>query len=463
MNRNPCPYFAIRLLCLFVVILALGTPASAEWKEKVLYSFQGGSDGATPAGGVVFDKEGNLYGATGDGGSSCPSPGCGTVFQLAPPTTNGDPWTETVLYGFHGNDGSRPTGGVILDQQGNLYGVTAYGGTGTCLLLGYNVGCGLVYELSPPAQKGGAWTETVLYSFQNASDGQEPNGNLVFDNAGNLYGATTFGGGKGTSCDPFYQYCGMVFKLSPPNHKSGKWTEQKLHSFAGVVNGQQSGDGANPNGGLVLDSKGAVYGTTYYGGNNQKGSCQGGSWGTGCGMVFKLTPPKRAGGRWTEKVVHQFNGRDGSNSAAGVVLDANGNLYGTTYFGPPHGYGLIFELKKPSGKVHSWTEMVLHPFSGGNDGANPAASLVFDNHGGLYGTASVDGGGAQYGTVLQLLRKGQAWAANVLYAFPGAPNGRIPTTSLIFDEDGSLYGTTTEGGNGACSYFGCGTVFEVSP
>jgi hypothetical protein len=171
---------AANRLLLVVFILALVSMASAEWKEKVLYSFQGGTtDGASPAGGVVFDKAGKLYGATTDGGGECPPAQCGIVFQLAPPAKKGDPWTETVLHVFKGNaagDGNTPVGSVIIDSSGNLYGTTGYGGTGTCELLGEKVGCGTVYELSPPAEKGGAWTETVLYSFPTAKLWLRPNG-----------------------------------------------------------------------------------------------------------------------------------------------------------------------------------------------------------------------------------------------------------------------------------------------
>jgi hypothetical protein len=211
---------------------------------------------------VVFDKQGNLYVATTDGGPpSCAPIGgaCGTVYELSPPAKEGDPWTATLIRMFEGkksNDASVPTGGLILDGAGNLYGVTGYGGTGDCVLVGVPAGCGTVYELSPPAQKGGAWTETILYSFPSSKQGYLPNGGLIFDSEGNLYGATMFGGGQGTACDPFYQYCGAVFKLSPPKTKGGKWAEHVLHSFAGGT------DGANPKGSLVLDNKGAIYGTT---------------------------------------------------------------------------------------------------------------------------------------------------------------------------------------------------------
>src|ERR1700680_2997005 len=171
MTRKRYSRSAIRLFPLFVVFFALISPASAEWREKVLYSFQGGSDGSTPAGGVVFDKQGKLYGATTDGGAAnCVSLfQCGTVFRLSPPAKQGDPWTETVLHVFKGGasgDGASPFGGLVIDGSGNLYGTTGYGGTGSCIVLGTNVGCGAVYELSPPVQKGGAWTEKLLYSFR---------------------------------------------------------------------------------------------------------------------------------------------------------------------------------------------------------------------------------------------------------------------------------------------------------
>ena len=143
MTHKKCSQSLIRICLLFAVALTLAVPASAEWKEKVLYSFQGGpNDGSVPAGGVVFDPQGNLYGATTDGGPATCKPiggACGTVFQLSAPAQKGAAWTETLIYQFQGkgsNDGSVPNGGLIRDAAGNLYGVTAYGGTGNCILLG---------------------------------------------------------------------------------------------------------------------------------------------------------------------------------------------------------------------------------------------------------------------------------------------------------------------------------------
>jgi hypothetical protein len=456
MARNPNVRLAVGTIFL---ILAAASTASAEWKEKVLYSFQGGNDGYTPAGGVVFDKAGNLYGANSWGGSGgCPSPGCGTVFELSPPTQKGGAWTETTIYAFQGvlgsvKDGLTPEGGVIVDQQGNLYGTTSLGGDGPCILLGSQTGCGIVYELSHPTQKGGAWTETILYNFQGGIDGNFPLGDLVFDGRGNLYGATYFGGGKGTTCNPYYGgNCGTVFELSPPKQKRSVWTEKILHSFTGAP------DGADPNGGLVLDSKGAVYGTTYYGGdaNQECGT-------VGCGTVFKVGPPAKQGEGWSEKVLHRFNVEDGVYPKAGVIFDESGNLYSTTHFGPQNGYGLIFELKKPSGKSSFWTDTVLYLFKEGDDGAYPDAGLTFDTHGNIYGTATESS--THGGDVFQLKppkKKRGAWSLAVVRDFTGDPDGADPAASLVLDKDGNLYSTTQQGGTGKSCQGGCGTVFEVS-
>jgi hypothetical protein len=449
-------------LLLFVLILPLASTASAEWNEKVLYSFQGIPDGAVPAGGVVFDKAGNLYGATGDGGAStCEGPGqCGTVYQLKPPAQKGGAWTETVLYIFKGhaqNDGATPEGGLVIDQAGNLYGTTGYGGSGPCLLLGAAVGCGTVYELSPPAKQGDPWKEKVLYSFQGGKDGFVASGDLVFDKAGNLYGATLFGGGKGTTCDSLYGgQCGTVFKLSPPKTKGGKWTEKVLHSFAGVQPGQEFGDGASPNGGLVLDSVGAVYGTTFNGGYNCPHRSD-----QGCGTVFQLKPPTKTRG-WIEKQIHVFkNGDDGTQPSAGVVFGVDGLLYGGAGGGSKGG-GIIFRLTPAANGP--WKESILYELSSDTYGYDPSVA-IFDCSGNLYGiTADVPDSAS--GSVFRLKppgRTGGTWVINFLYYFTGQPDGVSPNPYLIFDHGGDLYGTTQYGGEGTACQTGCGMVFEVRP
>jgi uncharacterized repeat protein (TIGR03803 family) len=465
---------ASRFLPLLLVIVAFTSNASAEWKEKVLYSFQGGSDGQSPTGSLVFDKVGNLYGATNEGGSVCPPPGCGTIFRLRP--ASGGMWTETILYEFNGTQGSRPVGGLIQDSDGDLYGTAAYGGGGQCTLFGDIVGCGVVYELLPPTVNGGKWTYTVLYNFQGGKDGDFPYGALVLDRLGSLYGATQFGGGRGTTCNAYFGgNCGTVFKLSPPAEKGGAWVEQVLYSFAGGQAGKADGDGANPDGGLVLnDQSGDVYGTTYFGGN-ESGDCDGGSGGTGCGIVFELVPPARAtvapepvspaneAGAWKENILFRFDGTGGAQPGAGVIFGQDTNLYGTTIYGGYEGDGIAFELLKPPGNTKSWTEKVLYLFGGKGTGLEPSAGLLLGTGGALYGTSL--GGEMPRGVVFRLNPEGDAegWEATVLYNFTGAPDGNHPIASLITDGSESLYGTTEYGGSGGACQGGCGTVFEVTP
>ncbi len=445
-------------LILALILAFASTAIAAQWKEQVLYSFQGGaSDGSDPAGGVVFDKAGNLYGATTGWGSDSCGPianECGLVFELSPPTKKGDAWTETILYEFKGkdsNDASGPAGGVILDAAGNVYGTTAYGGTGDCVLLGTKAGCGTVYELSPPAKKGDPWTETLLYSFKSGNDGYFPWGTLTFDSKGNLYGSTQFGGGKGNTCNPYFQYCGTVFKLSPPKQKGGKWTEKVLHSFGGGA------DGANPNGGLIVDSTGTIYGTSPAGGNQ---GCKTDS-GIGCGTAFELKPPAEKGGAWTEQILHRFSGGgDGADPDAGLTPAKDGSFYGPAAGGGKYNRGLIFRLTPQ--RSGAWTESLLYSFVGNQAGQNPGA-LTFGSDGNLYGGAS--GGQNFQGLIFRLNRPahGKTWRLTVLYNFKRSDDGAGPDAGLIFDGVGNLYSTTVVGGDGTGCTNGCGTVFEVSP
>jgi hypothetical protein len=458
MDRNRYSRVVSRLLAIFAVALTLAIPAWSEWTEKVLYSFQGGTnDGSFPVGSVVFGSQGDLYGVLQYyGPPSCAPIGneCGAIFQLTPPAHKDDPWTETLIYHFQGkkgNDGESPNGGLLIDGQGNLYGVTAYGGTGDCLLLGVKAGCGTVYKLSPPKQKGEAWKETILYSFPTAKQGYLPDGNLAFDSAGNLYGATVFGGGKGTTCDAFYQYCGAVFELSPPKQKGGKWTENVLHSFEGGT------DGANPNGGLVLDHAGSIFGTTAIGGNKICQDAHGKP--IGCGIVFQLRAPAKKDGAWTEKILHRFtDGNDGAGPSSGLIFDAKGALYGTTGGGGSGFNGTVFRLTKTSGY---WAETILYSFSYENtdDGSEPGGGLTLDKSGGLYGPAGA-GGTYNRGLVYRLKPAGQGktWLLTVLYDFQPAPDACGPGARLTPDGAGKLYSTTPGGGTS-----GNGTVFSIAP
>jgi uncharacterized repeat protein (TIGR03803 family) len=294
-------------------------------------------------------------------------------------------------------------------------------------------------------------------------------GNLAFDSAGNLYGATEFGGGYG-SCDaPYYQYCGTVFEVSPPTVRGGKWTEKVLHAFKSVESGKQLGDGASPNGGLVFDSKGALYGTTYYGGNQ---ACGASGW-IGCGTVFELEPPTSKRGAWTEKILLRLksDGSMGDEPAAGVIFGPSDDLYGTTLYGgqvPTKDNGTVFSLGRS--KDGSWNETLLHSFPfGGFGGSDPLAGVIFDGTGNIYGTTSY--GGSQFeGTVFQLAPPGsieKSWTYKALYSFGKYPDGNTPEANLTFDKLGNLYGTTVYGGVGyECpppGQYHCGTVFELQP
>jgi uncharacterized repeat protein (TIGR03803 family) len=218
-----------RPLVIFVAILMIvGNAWAADSKGGVIYRLQGGNDGDRPFAGLIADQAGNLYGTTYNGGGGPYFVGCcGTVFEVSPPAAPGDPWTETVLYSFQGGtDGGAPDGSLVFDQTGNLYGTTTQGGQNAeC------PNCGTVFELTPPANVGGAWTETILHRFTGLidnSDGAGPIGALVFDKAGNLYGTTYVGGLLSD---------GTVFQLSPPTTPGGSWTETTIYGFRGRSDG----------------------------------------------------------------------------------------------------------------------------------------------------------------------------------------------------------------------------------
>jgi uncharacterized repeat protein (TIGR03803 family) len=396
-----------------IVTVTLLVTSTFAATEKVLYSFNNnGKDGHNPYASLIFDTSGNLFGTTLLGGAH----DFGTVFELTPKTGGG--WTEKILHNFNGPDGYYPQGGVILDASGNLYGTTSGGGAH---------GVGTVFELTRKA--GGGWTEKVLHSFNaGGKDGYDPYAGLTFDVSGNLYGTTDYGGTENY---------GTVVELTP--QKTGGWTEKVLYSFK-----NDGRDGFDLYAGVVLDKSGNLYGTTYGGGAY------------GYGTVFELTP--KAGGGWTEKVLHSFNAnsKDGYQPLASLIVDASGNLYGTTLNGgDQNGYGTVFELtpKKSGG----WTEKILHTFNGSTDGLNPYTSLIFDASGNLYGTTAgggVNGGGTVFN--LTPTRDG-GWKEKVLYGF-NFKDGSSPYASLIFETAGKLYGTTYVGG--AYDY---GTVFAIAP
>jgi uncharacterized repeat protein (TIGR03803 family) len=269
---------------------------NAAWTKTVFHSFNGGSDGSDPSGGLIRDASGMLYGVTASGGTS----GFGTVGRLAGST-------EVVLHSFPLTDGSAntsgnlPVAGLTRDVSGVLYGTTYSGGVPCPRSPG---GCGTVFKLTPPAAGKTVWIETVVHSFTGGGDGDGPNAGLTRGASGALY-STTFFGGVGCGGEG----CGTVFKLTPPAPGKTAWLETVLYRFTG------GGDGEGPNAGLTRDTSGALYGTTYYGGV--------GCGGVGCGTVFKRTPPAARKTAWIETVLYRFTGgSDGGAHSAGLIRDS---------------------------------------------------------------------------------------------------------------------------------------------
>jgi uncharacterized repeat protein (TIGR03803 family) len=359
------------------VAFKVAPPSSGAgpWTETPLYAFTGGSDGGYPGGGLIFDAQGALYGTAQQGGSG----NLGVVLKLTPPASGAGPWTETVLYSFTGGSGGwSPSGGLIFDAQGALYGTAIFGGTtgGAC----YNAGCGVVFKLTPPASGAGPWTETVLHAF-TGSDGSQPYSTLIFDAEGALYGTTSLGG----TCAAEKGGCGVVFKLTPPSSGAGPWTETVLYSFTG------GSDGLWPASRLIFDAEGALYGAASAG-----GVVSGPPNLLGNGVVFKLTPPTSGAGPWTESVLYAFpGGSDGAGPMQGVIFDAKGALYGATAGGGVTatcngGCGVAFKLTPPSSGAGPWTETVLESFRGA-DGYYPRTGLIMDAKGALFGTTTSGG------------------------------------------------------------------------
>ncbi len=332
----------------------------ATGTETVLYSFTGSPDGAWPYAVLVRDSQGNLYGTTAKGGvteQACPN-GCGVVFKL---DVTG---TETVLNRFSGRNGAHPYEGLIVDPAGNLFGTSLEGGIGplgVCDI--YFRGCGVAFMMDSAGKEtvlhpftggndggqpqsglvqdsagnlygttslGGASNagvvykldnsgkETVLYNFTGGADGATPMGTLGLDSTGNLYG-TTYSGGAG-ACSS--SGCGVVFRLDT----TGK--ETVLYSFTGGA------DGALPASGVILDSAGSLYGTTYLGGHTSDGICAP----SGCGVLFKLDMTGR------QTILHTFTNTDG-RYPKGLIQDQAGNLYGTATSGGTSNFGVVFKLK----------------------------------------------------------------------------------------------------------------------
>jgi uncharacterized repeat protein (TIGR03803 family) len=346
-------------------VFELSPASGGNWTETVLHSFTGGSDGGNPFAGVIFDAQGNIYGTTENGGTN----GFGVVFKLIP--ESGGTWTETVLHSFTGGtDGQYPDSLLVFDSAGNLYGTTFGGGAPS--------GLGTVFKLRPV---GGNWKENVVHRFKGGSDGAYPFG-VVFDTAGNLYGATEQGGSS--ACENLG--CGTVFKMTP--NADGTWAEHVLHRLKGGSGGEAPQDGP------IRDLAGNLYGTTEFGGGSGCG-------GLGCGTVFELSP--LSDGSWKAQVIYRFDDTDGARPFAGLALDAAEHLYGTTgYGGSGCGCGTVFELK-PTGTGGRWKENVLHRFNPKQgDGSEPSAGPILDAEGNVYGT-TFGGGAYTFGVVFEVI------------------------------------------------------------
>jgi uncharacterized repeat protein (TIGR03803 family) len=404
--------------CFSAMILMFVVPAFGATQYKILYNFKGnenGADAGNPYSALVMDSAGNLYGTTVNGGYR----NSGTVFELSP--QSGGAWSETLVHTFtdFSSDGTQPYASLTFDASGNLYGTTWGGGVN---------GYGVVFELSP--QGGGVWSETILHSFPgNTNDGQRPFSGVVFDSAGNLFGTANAGG---PTCG-----CGSIYELT---RSGGAWTEKVVRNFTST-----GPDGWSPyTGNLVFDSLGNLYGATLHGGPGSAGA------------IFEFKP--KAGGGLTESIVFDFTSAGGS-PYNGLLIDAKGNIYATIYGGGGHNGGAAVEFT-PNTNGH-FTGKVLHSFnSSSKDGTQPfAAGLVMDAAGNLYGT-TYRGGAYGYGTVYELIPQPNGkWTEKILHSFNNdGIDGNQPAAGLLMDSAGNLYGTTWSGGSD-----GQGAVFEITP
>jgi uncharacterized repeat protein (TIGR03803 family) len=410
--------FRVSSAFLCVLVMLCGSLRGFAQTEEVIHAFNN-TDGGQPLSNLIYDPASDaFYGTTFIGGTN----NSGTAFQLkeGPPGT----WTETVLYNFLGpfpaNDGANPHYGVLPVRTNGvisaLYGTCVWGGQ-------YNAGA--IFKLTP--QQDGTWAENVLHSFGSiAGDGGNPMGGLVMDKRGALYG-TTQGGGTGGG--------GTVFQLK---QQGEIWNEHVLYNFNVP---------AFPEGHLVFDKSGALYGSTASDGP------------TFSGTVFQLVPPQ-TGNDWTYNLLYTFTGQnmDGGDPRGGLIFDDKGSLYGTTERGGIAGLGTVFRLDPPLPGHTTWTETQLYRFKDvASDGASPVTGLIFDKNGALYGTTSA--GGTFYGgTVFKLTPKPtEPWRKKILWSFGGPGDGSGPWAPLMM-KAGALYGTTLGGGT-----YSEGVVYRITP
>jgi uncharacterized repeat protein (TIGR03803 family) len=390
-----------------------------------VHRFAGPSGGVQPTGDLVGDKNGALYGTTNQGGASF----MGTVYRLTPNASH-TKWAFKVLFSFPGGArGAFPQGGLAIDADGNLYGTTT---SGAAVNANCENGCGTVFKLSAGATA--TWTETVLYRFRGGADGAEPRAAPVL-NGGKLYG-TTYGGGTAGKF-------GIVYRLTRNATGTG-WTEAVLYRFGGSG---QSGDGGNPEAPVTF-LNGVLYGLTTREGI-KTGPCSQDS--RGCGIAFSLTPPASGTGAWTETVLYRFKGGNDGMEPSNALLAHTGFFFGATHRGGASNTGTIFTVTQSGA---SWAEKVIYAFKSGTDGKDPQGVRFRGPN--VIGTTAFGGSGIGEGTVFQLTLSSGVWHETVLHRFTGDADGGEPQARLSFAPGGKLYGTTTSGGT-----TGSGTVFEL--
>jgi uncharacterized repeat protein (TIGR03803 family) len=400
----------------WLLVLAIFlSAASAHAGEKVIFQFNA-NQGFNPTTGLISDSAGNFYGTASGGIGSC-----NMVYELSPGPDS--TYTETVLYTFQNcnQTGLYPAGALTMDKDGNLYGAESSN---------FDDGTGQIYELAEGTN--GVWTYSLIHTF--GSKEGSPYGDLAWDAAGNLYGATS---------SPFTTFNGEVFKLSP--QPDGSWKEGALYKFPAP-------DGVGgPAGSVVLDSQGNLYGATSYGYGGYGSNTRGG--------VYELSPQS---GTWKLTLLYNFTTASASQFPnSRLTFDSSGNLYGTTQGGNTF-YGTVFEVSPGSGGT--WTEKTLHSFnSGNNDGGSTIGNLVFDASGNLYGVTSNGGNGCNgnlCGVVYKLTpQSGGGYKESIAHPFESASDGSNPYSGLFLDSSGNLYGTTAHGG----SRYGYGTVYQITP
>jgi uncharacterized repeat protein (TIGR03803 family) len=416
----------LKNLLLILALIALSVLANAQ-TESTVYTFSE-TTSFWPQGALLEDSAGNLFGTTRGGGTY----GVGTVMELSPPSVSGGAWTLTTLYSFipYGSGGYVPMSDLVRDQAGAFYGTFFAGGDPTC-------NCGGVYKLVPPAQSGGAWTESMLYAFKGNSDGRLPvQAALALTKSGTLYGVTSRGGTWDS---------GVLYQLTTKNGNT--YSESVLYSFGELA------DASTPSGPILLDSSGNLYGVTSLGGAFNQGT------------LYKFVPAAN-GQLATESLLYSFGGSTttGSYPDGNLVFDVGGDIYGVTNGGgDAAGDGVVYMLTPTK---TTWTESVLFSFTT-DTGTNPVGGLSWNHKTNqLYGTTSSQNmHPAGDGTVFKLSPpavKGGTWTQATLFQFTYRVNGGYPTGAVTLDsKTGTLYGTAINGGIEGCDLF-CGVIWQIT-